>query len=54
MIPLLPALPNTISPVVMSPENRLSFLRRIDTHERKTTPARESEKQELEKRINDA
>lgn len=52
MIPLLPFVPNTISPVCLSPEDRLTFLRRLDTYERKTTPERELEKSKLENEIN--
>jgi hypothetical protein len=51
MIPVLPDNPNTITPIVMTPVDRLVHLRRLDTHERKTTPERELEKLQLEKRI---
>jgi len=52
MMPLLPSNPNTIAPSVMDAADRLTYLRRIDTYERKTTLERELEKLKLEQQIN--
>lgn len=51
MIPVLPANPWTITPVIQSSRDRLEYLRRFDTYERSTTPERELGKQQLEKQI---
>ena len=51
-MPLLPSNPNTIAPSVMDAADRLTYLRRIDTYERKTTLERELEKLKLEQQIN--
>lgn len=52
MIPLLPANHNTITPVQLSLDDRLEFLRRFDTYERTTSPDREREKEQIEKQLN--
>jgi len=54
MIPILPANPSTISPILQSMislKDRLEYLRRLDTYERTTTPERELEKFEIEKQL---
>jgi hypothetical protein len=51
VIPLLPANPNTITPVQLSLDDRLEFLRRLDTYERTTSPERELEKVQLEQQL---
>jgi hypothetical protein len=47
MTPLLPSNPNTISRPVLAASERLEWLRRVDTYERKTNPDREAEKVKL-------
>lgn len=47
MIPLLPANTSTITPVQLSLDDRIEFLRRFDTYGQETSPERELEKEQL-------